>query len=83
MHPLRACVYQERCRSLVETLEESRKFANLYNWQCAGAELATCTARVEGRQAGPRACALLHKLHHYALRVKIWRFQPQLSNCQI
>ena len=28
-----------------------------------------CTACIEGRRAGPRA--LLHALHHYALRVKI------------
>ena len=35
------------------------------NWQRASAELATCTAHVEGCRTGPRA--LLHALCHYAL----------------
>ena len=53
-----------------------------YDWQHASAELAICTAHVEGCRAGLRA--LLH-----ALRAKIiladlfWRFQPQLPNRQI
>ena len=60
---------------------------NVRNWQHASAELAICTARVEGRQMGPRA--LLHALHCYALRVKIiladliWQFQPRPPNRQI
>ena len=41
----------------------------IYNWQCAGAELAICTAHVEGRQVRPRV--LLRALHHYALPAKI------------
>ena len=35
-----------------------------YNWQRASAELAICTARVEGHQVEPRA--LLYALRHYA-----------------
>ena len=33
------------------------------NWQCASTELVTCTARVQGCRARPRA--LLHALRHY------------------
>ena len=40
-----------------------------YNWQHASAELAICTACVEGRQVEPRA--LLHALHHHTLQAKI------------
>ena len=53
---------------LLETLEQSQEFANLQEiklWQCASAELATCTACEEGRRTGPRV--LLHALHHYVL----------------
>ena len=41
----------------------------IYHRQCAGAELAICTAHVEGRRVGPRV--LLRALHHYALLAKI------------
>ena len=40
-----------------------------YNWQCASVVLAMCTARVEGHRVGSRA--LLHAIHHCALRAKI------------
>ena len=40
-----------------------------YDWQRANVALAICTARVEGRRAEARA--LLHALHHYALRAKV------------
>ena len=40
-----------------------------YKCQNADAELAICTAHVEGLGAGPRV--LLHALHHYTLRAKI------------
>ena len=40
-----------------------------YNLQCASAELAICTACVDGCWVGPKA--LLHALRHYMLRVKI------------
>ena len=40
-----------------------------WNWQCASAELTTCTACLEGCRAGLRA--LLHALCHYTLQVKI------------
>ena len=40
-----------------------------YNWQCASAELAICTAHVERRRVEPRV--LLHALCHYALQAKI------------
>ena len=43
--------------------------SQIYNWQCASAELAICTARVEGHRVGPRV--LLHALRHYALWAKI------------
>ena len=48
----------------------SLKFYKKYNWQHAGAKLAICTAREEGRWAGPRV--LLHALCHYTLWVKIF-----------
>ena len=40
-----------------------------YKCQNAGAELAICTAHVEGLGVGPRV--LLHALHYYTLRAKI------------
>ena len=53
----------------LEVFVQSREFAKKYNWQRASGKLAICAARIEGSQAGPRA--LLHELHHYALRAKI------------
>ena len=66
------CVYLEALLSsclkyLNKTM--SLKIYKKYNWHSAGPELAICTARVEGCRAELRA--LLHPLHHYALRVKI------------
>ena len=58
-----------------------------YNWQRGSAELAKCTARVEGHRVEPRA--LLHALRHYALQAKIiledfnLAVSIQIPNCQI
>ena len=66
------CAYQgalpsSRLRYLNKAV--SLQIYKKYNWQRASAELATCTACVEGHRAGPRA--LLHALRHYGLQVKI------------
>ena len=53
----------------VLSFEVNSQINKKYNWQRASAELAICTARVEGHWVEPRV--LLHALHHYVLRVKI------------
>ena len=71
-HKHSACVYQGvlpsfRLRYMNKAM--SLQIYKKYNWQQASAKLVICTAHIEGHRAGPRA--LLHALHHYALRAKI------------
>ena len=59
---------KEHCHLLLEVLEQSHEFENLQNQQRASAELATCTAHIEGHQVGPRV--QVDALYQYALHTK-------------
>ena len=71
-HCMRVFIW-EHCRPLVWGAWTKpwvhRLIYRKYNWQCANAELAICTARVERHWVEPRA--LLHAFCHYALWAKI------------
>ena len=69
------CIYQVELPSSRLRYLNKAVGSQKCNWQRARTELAPCTARVEGRRAGPRA--LPRAIRHYARPKYYWNLIPR------